>query len=257
MLVQQQEISRQVRAQGSSTPRQSFHPTTHDHTTHPPTFRRENALGSLAPSNERWSAGNHLFYSASHARLTHPHSLRLMHALGSTSSTNVFGLANNCFCTDVMVPSRRLRQQDGSPNESDCQTSNVIEAMTNQKNGLLKEHILRRVQTTSIVTTRPFNLNRGPDYPTCLRIGTVPRLRKVQHSRLGVTRGPNYPLPTETEMVSASRKTHITAQTSLSRGPDHPTFTRIEAVSISEKAQIRRSVHPFSTGKSPQQFRRS
>ena len=72
--------------------------------------------------------------------------------------------------------------------------------------------------------TRPFSLNRGPVYPSYLRIGRVPRLRKVQYSRLGVSRGPDYPLPTEPERVSATRKTHITAQNSLSRGPDYPTF---------------------------------
>ena len=89
--------------------------------------------------------------------------------------------------------------------------------------------------------TRLFSLNRGPDYPTFLRIGRVPRFRKVQYSRLGVSRGPAYPLPTETERVSAARKTHITPQVSLSRGPDYPTVTRIEAVSMSQKAQIRRA----------------
>ena len=101
-----------------------------------------------------------------------------------------------------------------------------------------------------------FSLNRGPDYSTSLRIGTVPRLRKVQYSRLGVSRGPDYPLPTETETASATRKTHTTEQNSLSRGPDYPTFTRIDTVSIPQKAQIRRAVHPFSTQKSPQQHRR-
>ena len=101
-----------------------------------------------------------------------------------------------------------------------------------------------------------FILNRRSDYPTYLRIGTVPRLRKVQPSRLGVSRGPDYPLPNETETVSATRKTQTTAQTSLSKELDHPTFTQIERVSIPQNAQIRRAVQPFSTHKSPQQHRR-
>ena len=54
-------------------------------------------------------------------------------------------------------------------------------------------------------------------------------------------------LPPKTEAVSASRKTHTIAQTSLSRGTEYPTSTRIEAGSFSQKAQIRRAVHPFST----------
>ena len=59
--------------------------------------------------------------------------------------------------------------------------------------------------------TRPFSLNRGPDYPTSLRIGRVPRLGKVLHSKLRVSRGPDYPLPTKPERASATLKTHITA----------------------------------------------
>ena len=92
--------------------------------------------------------------------------------------------------------------------------------------------------------TRPFSLNRGPDYSTSLRIGRVSRLRKVQYSRLGVSRGPaDFPLPSKTEAVSASRKTHTIAQTNLSTGPYYPTSTRIEAGSFSQKAQFRR---PFT-----------
>ena len=103
--------------------------------------------------------------------------------------------------------------------------------------------------------TRPFSLNREPNHPTSLRIGRVLRLRKVQYNRFGVSRGPDYLVPTETAGVSATRKTHITAQTSLSSELDYPTFTRIEAVSISQKAQVRGAVHPFSTENSSQQRR--
>ena len=106
-------------------------------------------------------------------------------------------------------------------------------------------------------TIHQTSLNRGPDHPTSLRIGRVRRLRKVQYGRLGVSRGAGYPLPTEPERMSTTRKTHSTAQTSLSRGPDYPTFTRIEAASILQKAQIGRAVHPFSTEKSPRHSRRS
>ena len=55
---------------------------------------------------------------------------------------------------------------------------------------------------------RAFSLNRRPDYPTSLRIGTVPRLRKVQYSRLGVSRAPDCPLPTETETASYTKNSH-------------------------------------------------
>ena len=108
-----------------------------------------------------------------------------------------------------------------------------------------------------VATTRTKSLNRGSaDFPTCCRIGK-PKSQKVQHSRLGVSRGSaDLPLPWKTEAVSAPRKTHTTMQTSLSRGPVNPTFTRIEAGSFTQKAQIRRAVHPFSTAESPQQYRR-
>ena len=65
------------------------------------------------------------------------------------------------------------------------------------------------------------------------------------------------PLPSKTEAVSASRKTHTIAQTSLSTRLDYPTFTRIKAGSFSQKAQIKRGVYPFSATESPQQGRRS
>ena len=53
-----------------------------------------------------------------------------------------------------------------------------------------------------------------------------------------------YPLPTEPERVSATRKAHITAHIRLSRGPDYPTFTRIETASTSEKVRIRKTRPP-------------
>ena len=56
--------------------------------------------------------------------------------------------------------------------------------------------------------TRPFSLNRGPDYSTSLRIGRVSRLRKVLYSRLGVNRGPDYPPPTEAESVGYAEDAH-------------------------------------------------
>ena len=108
-------------------------------------------------------------------------------------------------------------------------------------------------RATSMATARPVSLNRGSaDFPTCRRIGILPRSRKVQHSRRGVSRGSaDFPLPSKTEAVSASRKPHTIVQTSLRRGPDYPTFTRIEARSFSLKAQMRRAIHPFSTTESP------
>ena len=72
-------------------------------------------------------------------------------------------------------------QLDSSPHEPDCQPRDVHTPAITQKKGVLDE--------------RDFSLNRGPDYPSSLRIGTVPRLRKVQHTRLGVSRGPDSPPP--------------------------------------------------------------
>ena len=123
------------------------------------------------------------------------------------------------------------------------------------KTNKTKQNRNNRKQTLRTNKKRVDATARGSK-PT-LRIGRVPRLQKVQYSRLDVSRGPDYPLPTEPERVSATRKTHITAQTSLSRGLDYPTFMRIETVSILQKAKIRRAIHPFSTEKFPQQRRRS
>ena len=79
---------------------------------------------------------------------------------------------------------------------------------------------------------------------------------RSQYSGLGVSRGPDCPLPTQTETASATRKAHTTAHNSLSRGLDNPTFFRIDTVSILQKARIRRAVQPFSIRKPPQQYRR-
>ena len=89
-----------------------------------------------------------------------------------------------------------------------------------------------------------FRLGRGPDYPTSLRIETVPRLRKVQYSRLGVSTGSHHPPPTELETVSATPKAHTTAQNGMSRESHCPTFIRIDTLSIAQKAQISRAVRP-------------
>ena len=50
--------------------------------------------------------------------------------------------------------------------------------------------------------------NRGPDYPTYLRIGRVPRLRKVQYSRLGVSRGPDPPSDGTRESLGYAEDSH-------------------------------------------------
>ena len=60
-----------------------------------------------------------------------------------------------------------------------------------------------------VVMPSPLSLNRGPEYPTSSRIGRVPRLRKIQYSRLGVSRGPYYPLSDGTrESVGYAEDSH-------------------------------------------------
>ena len=82
---------------------------------------------------------------------------------------------------------------------------------------------------------------------TSLQIGTVPRLRKVQYSRAWCEqKGPDDPLPTEIETVSATQTTNTTAQDSLSKGSAYPAFTRIETVSIPQNPQIKKAVQPFT-----------
>ena len=58
-----------------------------------------------------------------------------------------------------------------------------------------------------------YSLNRGPDYPPSLRIGPVPRLRKVQYSRIGVSRGPDYtPSDRKRDSISDARGSHYSTE---------------------------------------------
>ena len=70
-----------------------------------------------------------------------------------------------------------------------------------------------------------------------------------------MSRGLDYPLPTETERVSATRNNHISTQTGLRREPDYRTSTPIEACRSRRRLKIGKAVHPFSTEKSPQRSR--
>ena len=197
-------------------------------------------------------ADNHLFHSATQAGHSHPQALRYKNAPGSLASANVLGLreADNLFDTDVTFFSRRQRQKHRPPHESDWEPSAAIEAMTNQKKGVLYKRDFKKSSDYQNSHDSTFQPKRRPRLPHYLAGQESAEFRKAQYGRLGVSRGPDYPLLTETECVSATRKTHITAQTSWSRGEDYPTFTRIEAGSFSQKARIRRAVHPFSAEKS-------
>ena len=119
------------------------------------------------------------------------------------------------------------KQQDSTPENRVSAQYHVPVCSSEKKEkkkGALDKRDEGESRATRIATTRPISLNRGSaDFPTCRRIGILPRSRKVQHSRRGVSRGStDFPLPSKTEAVSASRKTRIIAQTSLSRGPDTP-----------------------------------
>ena len=58
-----------------------------------------------------------------------------------------------------------------------------------------------------------YSLNRGPYYPPSLRIGTVPRLRKVQYSRIGVSRGPDYtPSDRNRDSISDAQDSHYSTE---------------------------------------------
>lgn len=91
-----------------------------------------------------------------------------------------------------------------------------------------------RFYTTSIVTTRSFRM-KGPEYPTCLRIGTMPTLPKVQNGRLCASRDQGYFI-SQTENTSVVQNSHTTALISRSRGQEFPTFARVENASIAQKA---------------------
>ena len=79
--------------------------------------------------------------------------------------------------------------------------------------------------------------HRAKKYPTCCRIGTMPTFQKVGYRRLGVSRGPDYPLPTNRVSVGYTEASH------------HSTNQ------LAQRARL--PVNPFSTEESSQQFRYS
>ena len=110
-----------------------------------------------------------MFHSATQARHAHPHPLRYMNASGSFTSANALGLrvADNLFHTDVTFPSRSPRHQDRSPHESDCQPSAVIDAMNNQKKGVLDKRDFRKssdYQYSDDLTFQPEQMARLPHF---------------------------------------------------------------------------------------------
>ena len=147
------------------------------------------------------------------------------------------------------------KQHDTKTQNADCQPSTAYQyaAGTNQNTGVLKKDEGNNV-TTSTATARPVRLKRGSaDIPASCLIGK-PGTQKAQHSRPCVSRGSaDFPLPSKTEAVSASPKTHTIVHTILSTAPVYPPLTRIEAGSFTRNAQIRTAVHPFSTAEAPQQ----
>ena len=85
------------------------------------------------------------------------------------------------------------KQQDSTPENRVSAQYHVPVCSSEKKEkkkGALDKRDEGESRATRIATTRPISLNRGSaDFPTCRRIGILPRSRKVQHSRCGLSKG--------------------------------------------------------------------
>ena len=100
----------------------------------------------------------------------------------------------------------------------------VLAPMTNQQKGVLDKRDFRKsfnYLCSDDATFQPEQRARLPNF-FANRVSAEVAEGSVQQA--WCERRARYPLPTETDRVSATRKTNITAQNSLSRGPDYPTF---------------------------------
>ena len=96
----------------------------------------------------------------------------------------------------------------------------MLAAMTNKQKGVLDYRDFRKSLNYQYSDASTFQPEQRAGLPYLFEnrenvevaAGSVQQAWCEQRAR--------YPLPTETETVSATRKAHVTAQTSLSRGPD-------------------------------------
>ena len=107
------------------------------------------------------------------------------------------------------------KQQHTTTQNSDSQHSTAYQyaAVANQKKGVHDKRDDGKSMTYQYIDDSTYKSEQrgSANFPTCCRIGK-PRSQKVQHSRLGVSRGSaDFPLPSKTEAVSVSRETHDSA----------------------------------------------
>ena len=96
----------------------------------------------------------------------------------------------------------------------------MLAAMTNKQKGVLDYRDFRKSLNYQYSDASTFQPEQRAGLPYLFEnrenvevaAGSVQQAWCEQRAR--------YPLPTDTETVSATRKAHVTAQTSLSRGPD-------------------------------------
>ena len=146
-------------AQCSSKQNHSFHPPSHARHTNPPALRQVKFAHGLLLSEKSCNPASHDPPPFSAPR-------GVTHARGLLWSEHAGGRGDNVFSSNSMARSRVQIHQDISPHESEYQPRDVHTPAITQKKGVLDK--------------RDFSLNRGPDHPTSLRIGSIPRLRKVQ-----------------------------------------------------------------------------
>ena len=146
------------------------------------------------------------------------------------------------------------KQQDTKPQKSDCRHSTAYQyaAVTNQKKGVLDKRDEGKSLTCQYNDDSIFKSEQRCRFPqTCCRIGK-PRSQKIQHSRLGVSRGSaDFPLENR-DSVGFSEDSHQSAN-QLEQRASLPHFhaDRIKIVHAESSNQKGRS--PIQCSKIPTQ----
>ena len=120
----------------------------------------------------------------------------------------------------------------------------ILAPMANQKKGALDKMNFRKSVTKLYSDDSTFQPERRARLPHFFANREGAEVAEGSVHQAWYEQRARYPLPTQTERVSATRKAHITAQISMSREPDCPSFTRIEAISMLHKAQNKRACPP-------------
>ena len=113
-----------------------------------------------------------------------------------------------------------VQTQLGSTHQYTC----MLAPMTHQKKGVLDKRDFRKSFNYLCSDDSTFQPEQRARLPNFFANRVSAEVAEGSVQQAWCEQRARYPLPTETDRVSATRKTNITAQNSLSRGPDYPTF---------------------------------